>query len=56
MTIDQYIKIREDGLSFEDFLNERNFSEANSYTLELGYQCYLKRLSLDAAINIIKSQ
>ena len=54
MTIEVYLKKRNNGKSFEEIQNENALSEGTAYTLELGYQCYLKKLSLDKAIEIIK--
>lgn len=55
MTIEQYLKMRNNGLSLEDIQAEKWLSEGTVYILELGYQCYLKQLPLDKAIAIIKS-
>ena len=55
MSIEKYLKMRNNGMSLEDIQNEKYLSEGTVYTLELGYQCYLKRLPLDKAIEIIKS-
>jgi hypothetical protein len=55
MTIERYLKMRNNGKTLEEIQRENHLSEGTVYTLELGYQCYLKRLSLDKAIEIIKS-
>jgi hypothetical protein len=55
MTIERYLKMRNNGETLEEIQRENHLSEGTVYTLELGYQCYLKRLSLDKAIEIIKS-
>jgi hypothetical protein len=55
MTIEKYLKMRNDGKSLEEIQKENYLSEGTVYTLELGYQCYLKRLPLDKAIEIIQS-
>lgn len=39
----------------EEIQDHHYLSEGTVYTLELAYQCYLKRIPLDAAIEIIKS-
>jgi hypothetical protein len=55
VTIEKYLKMRDNGKSLEDIQKENFLSEGTAYTLELGYQCYLKKLPLDKAIEIIKS-
>ncbi|WP_170211245.1 hypothetical protein [Robertmurraya siralis] len=55
MTIEQYLKRRDNGELLEDIQKEKNLSEGTVYTLGLSYQCYLKKLPLDAAIKIIQS-
>jgi hypothetical protein len=54
MTIEVYLKMRNNGKSLEEIQKENSLSEGTVYTLELGYQCYLKKLSLNKAIEIIK--
>ncbi|AYJ75848.1 hypothetical protein BSP18_214 [Bacillus phage BSP18] len=54
MTIEQYLKSRKRGDSMEDIKDKHRLSEGTVYTLELAYQCYLKRIPLDEAIEIIK--
>lgn len=54
MTIEVYIKLRNIGKSLEQIQEEKHLSECTVYTLELGYQCYLKKLPLDKAIEIIQ--
>ena len=54
-TIEKYLKMRDSGKTLEDIQKENCLSEGTVYTLELGYQCYLKKLPLDKAIKIIKS-
>lgn len=53
MSIEQYIKYRNAGKQIEEIQNEYLLSEATALTLELGYQCYLKNISLDKAINLV---
>lgn len=48
MTIEQYLKYRKRGDSMEDIQDYHHLSEGTVYTLELVYQCYLKRIPLDA--------
>ncbi|MCY8867351.1 hypothetical protein MOE08_20085 [Bacillus spizizenii] len=55
MTIERYLKMRKNGKTLEEIQEENVLSEGTVYTLELGYQCYLKRLSLDKAIEILKN-
>ena len=55
VTIEKYLKMRDNGKTLEDIQKEYSLSVSTVYTLELGYQCYLKNLSLDNAIEIIKS-
>lgn len=55
MTIEKYLKMRDSGKTLEDIQKESCLSEGTVYTLELGYQCYLKKLPLDKAIQIIKN-
>lgn len=54
MTIEAYLKMRNNGKSLEEIQKQKALSEGTVYTLELGYQCYLKKLSLDKAIEIIQ--
>lgn len=54
MTIERYLKMRNNGKSLTDIQREYALSEGTVYTLELGYQCYLKKLPLDQAIDIIQ--
>lgn len=54
MRIESYLKMRNSGKSLEEIQKEKALSEATVYTLELGYQCYLKKLRLDDAIEIIQ--
>lgn len=54
MTIEVYIKRRNKGQPLEEIQKEVVLSEGTVWTLELGYQCYLKRLPLDQAIEIIQ--
>ncbi|MEM5028948.1 hypothetical protein WKH33_08010 [Priestia sp. WB3] len=54
MTIEVYLKMRNNGKTLEEIQQDKALSEATVYTLELGYQCFLKRLPLDKAIEIIK--
>lgn len=54
MTIEVYLKMRNNGKTPEEIQRDEALSEGTVYTLELGYQCYLKRLPLDKAIEIIK--
>lgn len=56
MNIEKFIKLRESGQHIGQIEYEHKLSEATLYTLEIGYQCYLKRIPLDKAINIIKKQ
>ncbi|CAF1778616.1 hypothetical protein NRS6094_04372 [Bacillus subtilis] len=55
MTIESYLKMRNNGKTLEEIQEKNSLSEGTVYTLELGYQCYLKRLSLDKAIEIVKN-
>ena len=54
MTIEVYLKMRNNGKTLSEIQQEKALSEGTVYTLELGYQCYLKRLPLDRAIEIVK--
>lgn len=54
-SINQYIKTRQRGYTVDDIQKHCCIDEATAYTWELGYQCYLKKLPLDKAIEIIKS-
>ena len=54
MTIEVYLKMRNNGKTLEEIQQNKALSDGTVYTLELGYQCYLKRLPLDKAIGIIK--
>lgn len=55
MTIEQYIKRRDNGQSLVEIQKDKLLSEASIWSLELGYQCYLLKLPLDEAISIIKN-
>ena len=55
MTIESYIvKRSKRGMTMEEIQVEYSLSEGTAYTLELGYQCYLKSIPLDLAIEVIK--
>ena len=55
MTIERYLKMRNGkGMTLEEIRDMYSLSEGTVYTLELGYQCYLRDLPLDEAIEIIK--
>lgn len=54
MRMEYYIQLRDNGQSLEAIREEEELSEATVWTLELGYQCYLRKLPLDQAIDIIK--
>lgn len=54
-TISQYIRAKERGMSMEEIQKQCCMDEATVYTWELSYQCYLKRLPLDKAIQIIQA-
>lgn len=49
MTIEEYLNHRDSGQSLEEIHKEKLLSEATVWTLELGYQCYLRKLPLDQA-------
>ncbi|MBG0967134.1 hypothetical protein [Bacillus sp. SRB1LM] len=53
MSIEQYINLRETGKEIEEIQKQSLLSEATLLTLELGYKCYDKNISLDKAINLI---
>ncbi|MGQ8823820.1 hypothetical protein CN582_25090 [Bacillus wiedmannii] len=53
MSIEQYINLRETGKEIEEIQKQSLLSEATLLTLELGYKCYEKNISLDKAINLI---
>ena len=55
MTIEQYIKRRDNGQSLVEIQKEKLLSESTVWTLELGYQCYLRKLPLDNAVSFIKN-
>jgi len=54
MTIEQYLKLRDKGNTLDQIQKNHYLSEGTVWTLELGYQCYLKKLPLDKAVKIIK--
>ncbi|AGY47478.1 hypothetical protein BSP10_117 [Bacillus phage BSP10] len=55
MTIESYIVKRSTrDMTMEEIQEEYSLSEGTVYTLELGYQCYLKSIPLDRAIKVIK--
>lgn len=54
MNIEMYIKMRDAGKTVEEIREYKGLSDATAYTLELGYTCYLKRLSLDVVILCIE--
>ncbi|MBY0132032.1 hypothetical protein H0177_17380 [Bacillus cereus] len=53
MSIEQYINLRKIGKEIEEIQKQYLLSEATVLTLELGYKCYEKNISLDKAINLI---
>ncbi|OTY56407.1 hypothetical protein [Bacillus thuringiensis] len=53
MSIEQYINLRNRGKEIEEIQKQSLLSEATLLTLELGYKCYEKNISLDKAINLI---
>ncbi|MGR9632785.1 hypothetical protein ACU82A_00505 [Bacillus cereus] len=53
MSIEQYINLRKTGREIEEIQKQSLLSEATLLTLELGYKCYEKNISLDKAINLI---
>lgn len=53
MTIERYIKERENEKTLDDIQEENRLSEATAWTFELSYQCYLKKVSLDKATLIV---
>ena len=55
MTIEEYLNRRDNGQSLEEIQKEKLLSEGTVWTLELGYQCYLRKLPLDQAISIIEN-
>jgi len=54
MTMLKYIRLRE-ACEIESIRKEYAMGDADVYTWELGYQCYLKKLPLDTAINVIQA-
>ncbi|MFS0815344.1 hypothetical protein ABC382_00050 [Lysinibacillus sp. 1P01SD] len=55
MTLEQYIKRRDNGQSLVEIQKEKLLSESTVWTLELGYQCYLRKLPLDKAVSFIEN-
>lgn len=55
MTIESYLGCRDDGMTLVQIQEEQGLSEATVWTLELGYQCYLKNMPLDDAVNLVKT-
>jgi hypothetical protein len=53
MSIEQYINLRKRGKKIEEIQKQSLLIEATLLTLELGYKCYEKNISLDKAINLI---
>ncbi|KAA0794981.1 hypothetical protein [Bacillus sp. BPN334] len=53
MSIEQYINLRTTGKEIEEIQKQSLLSEATLLTLELGYKCYEKNISLDKAIDLI---
>ncbi|BCD02801.1 hypothetical protein BC30048_p1310 (plasmid) [Bacillus cereus] len=53
MSIEQYINLRKRGKEIEEIQKQSLLSEATLLTLEIGYKCYEKNISLDKAINLI---
>ncbi|WCS69583.1 hypothetical protein Goe24_02080 [Bacillus phage vB_BsuM-Goe24] len=54
MTIESYVvKRSKRDMTVEEIQEEYSLSEGTVYTLELGYQCYLKSIPLDRAIEVI---
>lgn len=55
MTIEEYLKRRNNGQTLDEIQSEKHLSEGTVWTLELGYQCYLKKVPLDKAIDFIQT-
>lgn len=55
MRMEVYLKLRNNGKDLEEIQQENYLSESTVWTFELGYQCYLKNIALDDAIEIIKN-
>lgn len=52
--IQQYIRLR-DKMTMEEIEKDQGITEADSYILEIGYQIYLERMSLDVALERLKT-
>lgn len=55
MTMEVYLKLRDNGKSLEEIQDKESLSEATVWTFELGYQCYLNNIALDDACVVIKN-
>ena len=54
MTIESYLGCRDAGMTLAQIQEEQGISEATVWSFELGYQCYLKNMPLDDAVNLVK--
>lgn len=52
-TLEAYIKARERGKTMEQVRKHEHLSEATAYCWEIGYQSYLKRISLDKVLGMV---
>lgn len=55
MTIECYLNGREMGMTIEEIQEVYILSEATVWTFELGYQCYLRNIPLNKAIELIRN-
>lgn len=57
MNIEEYIRRRKEGQSM-DFIIDKSIvsTEDTIWVLELGYQCHLKGIRLDDAIDLIQAK
>lgn len=53
MTIEYYIKLRKLNKEFEEIREEFSLNEATVLTFELGYICYLNKIPLNSAIELM---
>jgi len=56
VNLETYIKVRERGKTMQEIQERKCLSEATAYCWEIGYQCYLKKMPLDKALEVIDSK
>lgn len=53
VNLESYINVRKSGKTMQEIQTRKCLSEATAYCWEIGYQCYLKKIPLDKALETI---